>query len=102
MVACDKIMPNKQCSSQIMYDQPAKKKEDGHPSVEDPLVLLCSPLYHTDGVSTNAQRICYSIQPTLGAFEYFTLLTQITQYSPTTVKKFVELIRSLIEECILT
>jgi hypothetical protein len=93
--------PVPRVSSQVMYDEPAKCKEDHNTSPKDPLVLLRSPLNHTYGISTDTQCICNAIQPSLCSLQHLPLLTQIAQDRPAPIQKFIELVRRVLEERVL-
>jgi hypothetical protein len=57
---------------------PAKQEENNNSTPENPLILPRAPLHHTDRIPAHTERIRNTIQSSLGTFQYFTLLTQIS------------------------
>ena len=67
-----------------------KYAEDQHASPEDPLVLFRSPFHHSDSVSRNAHGRANRVQLPLCSLQHLSLIAQIPEHSPSSLKILVE------------
>jgi len=78
-------------SPQISQHQPDKDNKHTDSRPEYPLILLRPPLHHLDRISTNPKRIRNTVQLLLRTLEHLSLLSQITQHSPPSLQKLIQL-----------
>jgi hypothetical protein len=67
-----------------MEHQPTEQEKYHHTRKEDPFVLLCPSLHHTDRITAYAKGVGDVVESLLGTLEHLALLAQVTQYSLST------------------
>ena len=77
--------------SQVVYDQPAKSEEYYDTSPEYPFVLFCSSFYHADSVSTDAQRIGYTVEFLLRTLHHLPLLSEVSEDGTASLYELIKL-----------
>ena len=78
-------------SPEVVDDQETKSEEDDRSGPEDPLVLLCAPFHHSNGVAADAQGVRNAVQLALCPLENLALLAEVAEHSTSTVEEFIDL-----------
>lgn len=72
-------------SPKVVYHQKTEQKEDDNSGPENPLVLFSSSFDHANGVPADTEGVGDTIQLSLGAFQYFSLLPEIAQHGSSAI-----------------
>lgn len=73
-----------------MQYQPAKSKENHHPSPKYPLILLRPPLNHPNRIPTDSQRVRHTIQSFLRSLQDLFLLAQVPKHCSAALEVLVQ------------